>query len=118
MKRRSLGQRKQSFMHPATGKQWLIGIADDDVVAPYRGTFANIDERDLMALGHVFAKLEPTRKSRSAGEAKIVDDDRDIVGPVHPDIAWHVCRHVSSSQLTVLRLASRHAACANWSTHA
>src|SRR5262249_43229896 len=71
MKRRSCGYRKQCFMHPAAGLQRLVGIADDDVVAPYRRAFGNIDEGDLMALGHMFAKLETTRKPRSAGEPKI-----------------------------------------------
>ena len=65
-------------------------IADDFTIAPDRLTITDVGERDLMALRHVIDQAQPVGEDGTGGQAKIIDNNRDIVRGMQLDITRRV----------------------------
>ena len=75
-------------MYPATCCNVFQGIADRYVVTQHRTALGQINQRELVSLGHLLAQLQAIGKNGTRFEATVIGDNGDVIARMHADEKW------------------------------
>ena len=70
--------------------QWLERVANDLAITAYRLALRDIDQRDLMTLGHIFDRHQAVLEPGTGRYTTIVDHYGHVVRLVEANVAWRI----------------------------
>ncbi|SPR99610.1 hypothetical protein CBM2634_B100003 [Cupriavidus taiwanensis] len=82
-----------ALVDPAATREVPERVADHDVVANHRVAFAQVGQRDLVALRDRFGQHQAAREGGACGQPAVIGHDGDVVVRVHRDVEGARCLH-------------------------